>query len=35
MTKVLSIANLHVAIDGKEILRGVNPKARQGEACTR
>ena len=31
MTKVLSIENLHVAIAGKEILRGVNLKLRQGE----
>ena len=31
MTKVLSIENLHVAIGGKEILRGVNLKVRQGE----
>ena len=31
MTKVLSIENLHVAISGKEILRGVNLKVRQGE----
>jgi Fe-S cluster assembly ATP-binding protein len=31
MTKVLAIENLHVAISGKEILRGVNLKVRQGE----
>jgi Fe-S cluster assembly ATP-binding protein len=31
MTKVLSIQNLHVAISGKEILRGVNLTVRQGE----
>ena len=31
MTKVLSIENLHVAIAGKEILRGVNLTVRQGE----
>jgi Fe-S cluster assembly ATP-binding protein len=31
MTKVLSIENLHVAISGKEILRGVTLKLRQGE----
>jgi Fe-S cluster assembly ATP-binding protein len=31
MTKVLSIENVHVAISGKEILRGVNLKVRQGE----
>jgi Fe-S cluster assembly ATP-binding protein len=31
MTKVLSIDNLHVAIAGKEILRGVNLTVRQGE----
>jgi len=31
MTKVLSIENLHVAVSGKEILRGVNLKLRQGE----
>jgi Fe-S cluster assembly ATP-binding protein len=31
MTKVLSIENLHVAISGKEILRGVNLEVRQGE----
>jgi Fe-S cluster assembly ATP-binding protein len=30
-TKVLAIANLHVAIDGKEILKGVNLTLRQGE----
>jgi len=30
-SKVLSIDNLHVAIDGKEILRGVNLTIRQGE----
>ena len=31
MSKVLSIENLHVAIGGKEILRGVNLTIRQGE----
>src|SRR5690242_245303 len=31
MTKVLTIQNLHVAIDGKEILRGVDLTIRQGE----
>jgi Fe-S cluster assembly ATP-binding protein len=31
MSKVLSIDNLHVAIGGKEILRGVNLTIRQGE----
>jgi Fe-S cluster assembly ATP-binding protein len=31
MSKVLSIHNLHVAIDGKEILRGVDLTIRQGE----
>jgi len=31
MSKVLSIENLHVAIDGKEILKGVNLTLRQGE----
>jgi Fe-S cluster assembly ATP-binding protein len=31
MSKVLSIDNLHVAIDGKEILGGVNLTIRQGE----
>src|SRR5215469_7889077 len=31
MSKVLSIQNLHVAIDGKEILRGVDLTLRQGE----
>jgi Fe-S cluster assembly ATP-binding protein len=31
MSKVLSIENLHVAIDGKEILKGVNLTIRQGE----
>jgi Fe-S cluster assembly ATP-binding protein len=31
MSKVLSIDNLHVAIDGKEILKGVNLAIRQGE----
>lgn len=31
MSKVLEIANLHVAIDGKEILKGVNLTIRQGE----
>ena len=31
MSKVLSIDNLHVAIDGKEILRGVDLTLRQGE----
>jgi Fe-S cluster assembly ATP-binding protein len=31
MSKVLSIQNLHVAIDGKEILRGVDLTIRQGE----
>ena len=31
MSKVLSIDNLHVAIDGKEILKGVNLTIRQGE----
>jgi Fe-S cluster assembly ATP-binding protein len=30
MTKVLTIANLHVAIDGKEILRGVDLTIRRG-----
>jgi Fe-S cluster assembly ATP-binding protein len=31
MSKVLSIRNLHVAIDGKEILKGVDLTVRQGE----
>lgn len=31
MSKVLQIDNLHVAIDGKEILKGVNLTIRQGE----
>jgi len=31
MSKVLSIDNLHVAIDGKEILKGVTLTIRQGE----
>jgi Fe-S cluster assembly ATP-binding protein len=31
MNKVLTIQNLHVAIDGKEILRGVDLTIRQGE----
>src|SRR3954447_20571101 len=31
MSKVLSIDNLHVAIDGKEILKGVDLTIRQGE----
>ncbi len=31
MSKVLTIENLHVAIDGKEILRGVDLTIRQGE----
>ncbi len=31
MSKLLSIENLHVAIDGKEILRGVDLTIRQGE----
>jgi len=31
MSKVLSIHNLHVAIDGKEILKGVDLTIRQGE----
>jgi Fe-S cluster assembly ATP-binding protein len=31
MSKVLSIRNLHAAIDGKEILRGVDLTIRQGE----
>ncbi len=31
MTKVLTIQNLHVAIDGKEIIRGVDLTIRQGE----
>src|SRR5262249_50159608 len=31
MTKVLTIQNLHVAIDGKEILRGVDLTIRLGE----
>lgn len=31
MSKVLKIDNLHVAIDGKEILKGVNLTIRQGE----
>src|ERR1700761_7226088 len=31
MSKVLSINNLHVAIDGKEILKGVNLTIREGE----
>jgi Fe-S cluster assembly ATP-binding protein len=31
MSKVLSIDNLHVAIDGKEILKGVNLTVRQGQ----
>jgi Fe-S cluster assembly ATP-binding protein len=31
MSQILSIQNLHVAIDGKEILRGVDLTLRQGE----
>src|SRR3954449_12780538 len=31
MSKVLTIENLHVAIDGKEILKGVNLTLREGE----
>jgi len=31
MSKVLAITNLHVAIDGKEILRGVDLTLREGE----
>ncbi len=31
MSKVLSIENLHVSIDGKEILKGVDLTLRQGE----
>ncbi len=31
MSKVLEIDNLHVAIDGKEILKGVDLTLRQGE----
>jgi Fe-S cluster assembly ATP-binding protein len=31
MSKVLKIENLHVAIDGKEILKGVNLTLKQGE----
>jgi Fe-S cluster assembly ATP-binding protein len=31
MSKVLTITNLHVAIDGKEILKGVDLTLRQGE----
>ena len=31
MTKVLSIENLHVAVEGKEILKGVNLEIKQGE----
>ena len=31
MSKVLKISNLHVAIDGKEILKGVDLTLRQGE----
>src|SRR5919112_1050094 len=31
MSKVLSIENLHVAIDGKEILKGVDLTLRAGE----
>jgi len=31
MSKVLQISNLHVAIDGKEILKGVDLTLRQGE----
>ena len=31
MSKVLTIRNLHAAIDGKEILKGVNLTLRQGE----
>src|SRR3954465_6478158 len=31
MSKVLTIENLHVAIDGKEILKGVDLTIRQGE----
>src|SRR3954466_6637418 len=31
MSKVLKIENLHVAIDGKEILKGVDLTIRQGE----
>ncbi len=31
MSKVLQIDNLHVAIDGKEILKGVDLTIRQGE----
>jgi Fe-S cluster assembly ATP-binding protein len=31
MSKVLQVSNLHVAIDGKEILKGVDLTVRQGE----
>jgi len=31
MPKTLTIQNLHVAIDGKEILRGVDLTIRQGK----
>src|SRR4051794_41545796 len=31
MSKVLKVDNLHVAINGKEILKGVNLTIRQGE----
>src|SRR5580693_4304299 len=31
MSKILKVNNLHVAIDGKEILRGVDLTLRQGE----
>jgi Fe-S cluster assembly ATP-binding protein len=31
MSKILKISNLHVGIDGKEILKGVNLTLRQGE----
>ena len=31
MSKVLTIDNLHVAIDGKEILKGVDLTLKQGE----
>src|SRR3954452_2784661 len=31
MSKVLTVTNLHVAIDGKEILKGVGLTLRQGE----
>ena len=32
MSKVLAIENLHVAIDGKEILKGVNLTIRRAKS---